>query len=255
MGICNEKPSTNLNVNYFQSLLFTNKYDQTPIVSIDQAIQPLISFIPNIENYIEIIKNKCLNPADGLTSDESASIMLYSMLWQPFDQCLYVILNSTLKTLDKSDIQPWLLYLKLFFTALLHLPSNALTVYRGSPTNLIEEYPLGKIITWWDLSLCSTSIDYLKKEKYLKILFSIQCNTIKNISKHCYFELNHLVLFLPLTKFQVMDCIYQEKENLHLIKLQEIQSSIFLHSNQYDFENTPMPSNIFRRYLTKEMNF
>src|SRR5690348_11766103 len=103
MGLCNEK-ATNQNIDYIQTLL---SIDEIPIVSIDQAIQPLISFIPNIEKYIEMVKQKCLNPADGLTSDESASIMIYSMLWQPFDQCLYYQLNSTLDILNKIKLEPW----------------------------------------------------------------------------------------------------------------------------------------------------
>lgn len=239
MGLCNEKSSTN-----FQTLFYTNQYEQIPIVSIEQAIQPLLSLIPNIENYLKKIQLKCMHPFDGLTSDQSTSIMLYSMLWQPFDQCLYVILNSTLNTLNKINLQPWLLYIKLFFTALLHLPSVSSIIYRGSKTNLHEEYSINKIISWWDLSLCTTSLDDLKKDENLQTVFQIQSNTGKNISKHCYFELNHFVLFLPLTKFQVVDCIYQKEEKYYLVKLQEIESSIFLHSEKL---NSHSSFNIFRK--------
>ena len=87
--------------------------------------------------------------ADGLTSDESASIMLYSIIWQPLNECLYIILNSTLQTLDKTKLQPWLFYLKLLFTAFLHLPSDNLTVYRGNKLNLNKQYKLNDIIVWW----------------------------------------------------------------------------------------------------------
>jgi len=246
MGLCNEKPSNNLNNDYLQSFLSTDEYEQIPIVSIEQAIQPLITFIPNIEIYVEMVKQKCLNPADGLTSDESASIMLYSMLWQPYDKCLHILLNSTLETLDRIQLQPWLFYLKLLFSALAHLPSNNLIIYRGSKSDLNEEYQLNKIISWSNLSLCTTSIDDLKKEQNLKIIFTIECNTVKNIQKHCYYELNNFVLILPITKFQVIEYIYQEKENLYFIKLQEIESSILLHSLKSNL-NTQISLNIFQK--------
>ncbi|CAF2157902.1 unnamed protein product [Rotaria magnacalcarata] len=67
--------------------------------------------------------------ADGLTSDESGSIMLYSIIWQPVDQCLYSVLNSILLSLNENKLQSWMLYLKLLFSALIHLPSNHATVY------------------------------------------------------------------------------------------------------------------------------
>jgi hypothetical protein len=41
---------------------------------------PLVSFLPVIQSYAYAAKQRCKNPpADGLTIDESASIMLYSM--------------------------------------------------------------------------------------------------------------------------------------------------------------------------------
>jgi hypothetical protein len=176
------------------------------------------------------------------------------MLWKPFDKCLYIILNSILQTLDKIKLQPWLFYLKLLFTALLHLPSNNITVYRGSKSNLIKNYQINDIILWWDLSLCTNSIEYLQSDKCLgkigtRTIVTIKCNTVKNIHKHCYFELNNFVLFLPATKFQVIECINQENENLYLIKLQEIESSFILHSfNQVKSNiDTQKSLNIFRR--------
>jgi hypothetical protein len=232
MGICNEK-STNLNINHYKSFLSTEKYQQIPIVSLEQAVQPLIFILPTIQTYVQIVKQKCLNPADGLTSDESASIMLTSILWQPFDECLYKILNSNLQTFDENKLQPWFLYLKLLFTALLRLPSNHLTVYRGSKSDLSKQYPLGEIILWNGLPLCTTSIEYLQSEKCLgktgiRTIFRIECNTAKTIHKHCYFQSNTFVLFLPATKFQVIE--YQHTNDLHLITLQEIQSSFLIHS-------------------------
>jgi hypothetical protein len=236
MGLCLEKISID-----FQSLLSNDEYEQIPLVSIEQAIQPLISLLPNIEIYVQMVKEKCLHPADGLTSDQSASIMLYSMLWQPFDQCLYIILNSTLQTLNESKLQPWLFYLKLLFTSLLKLPSNQITVYRGSKSDLSEEYQINHMIYWWDLSLCTSSIEYLQSDQDLRTIFIIECNTVKNIEKHCYCSLNQFRLFLPATQFQILECNYQEKENLYRIKLQEIQPSFLLHSSNQ------LKSNVFQR--------
>ncbi|CAF4918695.1 unnamed protein product, partial [Rotaria magnacalcarata] len=69
-------------------------------------------------------KEKCKKPADGLTHDESASIMLYSMGWEPIEQCLYFALNAALRSEDRGNLDPWYLYLKLILTALSRLPTQ-----------------------------------------------------------------------------------------------------------------------------------
>src|SRR5689334_16429414 len=74
-------------------------YEETPLVPLETAVEPLASFLPSIQNYAYVAKQRCKNPPpDDLTIDESASIMLYSMSWEPFDKCLYVALNATLRS-------------------------------------------------------------------------------------------------------------------------------------------------------------
>lgn len=58
-------------------------YKQLPIVSLEEAVDPLISIVPHVKQMVWIVKQNCHEPADGLTSNESASIMLYTLEWQP----------------------------------------------------------------------------------------------------------------------------------------------------------------------------
>ncbi|CAF3449726.1 unnamed protein product, partial [Rotaria sp. Silwood2] len=60
-----------------------------PLVSIEKAVEPLLARLPGIQTKVWIAKQNCETPADGLSSDESASIYLYSMEWEPQEQCLY----------------------------------------------------------------------------------------------------------------------------------------------------------------------
>ncbi|CAF2114819.1 unnamed protein product [Rotaria magnacalcarata] len=93
-------------------------YEDMLLVSLEIAVEPLTSFLPAVQSYAYAVKERCENPSDGLTPDQSAAIMLYSMGWKPLDKCLYVALNATLRSKDRSKLEPWLLYLKLFLTAL-----------------------------------------------------------------------------------------------------------------------------------------
>ncbi|CAF4068109.1 unnamed protein product, partial [Rotaria sordida] len=100
----------------------------TPIESLENAVNPLVPFLPDIRKHAVTAKKACKNPPpDGLTLDESASIRLYSMEWVPHDKCLYVVLNDTLRSEDGEKVKPWFLYLKLFRTAFERLPKQHLT--------------------------------------------------------------------------------------------------------------------------------
>ncbi|CAF0847202.1 unnamed protein product [Adineta steineri] len=71
-----------------------------PLVSLDIAVEPLVSLISGIHIYAYSATERCKNPpANELTIDESASIMLYSMdsnkeypvgetiVWSGFSSC------------------------------------------------------------------------------------------------------------------------------------------------------------------------
>jgi hypothetical protein len=51
-----------------------------PLVSIEEIILPLVSLLPKMHDYVCIIKQKCgSEPVDGLTRDETPSILVYSI--------------------------------------------------------------------------------------------------------------------------------------------------------------------------------
>jgi len=201
-------------------------YEDMPLVALETAVERLVSFLPAVQSYAYTAKERCKKPpADGLTVDESASIMLYSMSWQPRNKCLYVVLNDTLRSEDRDKLEPWFLYLKLFLTALERLPSVHRTVYRGVKLDMKKDYPKGKSIVWWGFSSCTTSIDVLESEVFLgttntRTMFTIECNWGKDIRKHSYFPSEDEILLLPATQFKVVACL-NHGNGLHMIQLEE----------------------------------
>ncbi|CAF1393061.1 unnamed protein product [Rotaria sordida] len=92
-------------------------YAQEPLLPLVDACKPLVSIIFNILVYVSIaLENTPDNPSDGLTSDESASIHLYTMEWNDGHRSLYSILNETLRKADREQLKPWFKYLKLLLT-------------------------------------------------------------------------------------------------------------------------------------------
>ncbi|CAF0766014.1 unnamed protein product [Adineta steineri] len=208
-------------------------YEKMPLMSLEEAVTPLISILPKIQDYAYVAKQRCESvPPDDLTQDESASIMLYSMEWKPHKECLYFALNAALRTEDRRELKSWFSYLKLILTALEKLPSTRCYVFRGVNLDLTDQYTQGKTFVWWGFSSCTTSIEVLKNKQFLgatgqRTLFTIECDSGKDIIRHSYYQKEKEVLLLPARQFVVVGCL-QPAPGLHMIQLKETKSPITL---------------------------
>ncbi|CAF3328149.1 unnamed protein product [Rotaria sp. Silwood2] len=202
-------------------------YVNVPLVSLENAVKPLICLLPHIGIYVDVAKQRCAKPADGLMPDESASIMLYTMTWEPSQECLYFVLNNTLRAEDRRELKPWFSYLKLFLTALSRLPSTSRTVYRGIKLDLSKQYVPDATITWWGFSSCSSTVKVLQSEHFLgtigaRTIFVIECNSGKDIRKHSCYPSEDEILLPAATQFRVISCLTQG-HGLHIVQLKEIK--------------------------------
>ncbi|CAF1621078.1 unnamed protein product, partial [Didymodactylos carnosus] len=79
-------------------------YASEPLLSLEEACEPLLPIVVRLPVYIHIAKEESKDPADGLTQEESAAIRLYTIEWDPDDDdphaSLYSRLNRTLKQAD-----------------------------------------------------------------------------------------------------------------------------------------------------------
>ncbi|CAF3126224.1 unnamed protein product [Rotaria socialis] len=222
-------------------------YSKVPLVSLEEAVKPLVPILPDVQAHAYVAKLKCKKPADNLTQDESASIMLYTMGWEPLDECLYVVLNDTLRAKNRQQQLPfWYLYLRLFLNALFRLPLVPAMAYRGVRLDLSNRYIKGESIVWWGFSSCTTSVDVLDSEIFLgktgkRTMFTLQCKSTRDISQHSFYPAEDEVLLMAATQFKVKGCLTQG--NLYIIQLEEtippfpllqpvpIIGSLSIHSN------------------------
>ncbi|CAF4877296.1 unnamed protein product, partial [Rotaria magnacalcarata] len=168
-------------------------YEKKPLVTLEEAVEPIVEYVPDVRRRVYFAKTKCAELSPGeLSIDEAASITLYSMEWQPQDKCLYHVLNKTLRNENRQKLTPWFLFLKLILTALGHLPSMARTVYRGVKKDIRHEYPEGRTLVWWGFSSCTSKLSVLQNELFLgrtgpRTFFTIECDSGKDIRKYsCY---------------------------------------------------------------------
>jgi len=210
-----------------KTLPLIEDYENTPLVSLNEAIIPLESIVPDIKNMMQTIKATDDEPEDGLTRDESNSIRLYSLEQQPTKNSLFYILNKALRSDDRKLLRPWFLFLRLIITALSRLPSTPLIVYRGSNLDLTTKYPTGATVTWWGFSSCLKKNNLLEKRLFLdktgrRTLFVINCFSGRDIHRHSSYEGEDEVLLLPARQFNVVNSVDKGK-GLHIIELSEIQ--------------------------------
>jgi len=201
-------------------------YEQVPLVTLEEAIEPLLSIVPDVKQMFDMINEKCQEIKDELTRDESTSIMLYSIQWQPKERSFNLLLNRTLRNDNREKLKPWFLYLKLFLQSLAKLPSIHCYVYRGVPNDLSQEYPQGKTFLWWGFSLCTQSIDIVEKEQNFNQIdqrtrFKIECKSAKDIRNHSFYQINNEILLLSAQCYKVVSTL-DSGDGLHIIQLKEI---------------------------------
>lgn len=205
-------------------------YLNQPLVSLEEAVKPLSNLIPNLENNVALVKERCKQPKDGLTTDQSAAIMLFTLESKPRKYSLYMILNETLFDEDRHKLERWFLFLQLILSGLVQLPSKACHVYRGVQEDLRKEYPVNSSFIWWGFSTCTVSVGILENEQILdrnkpRTLFHIDCRSGKDIRNHSFIPHEDQILLLPARQFMV-NGVLDSGNSLHVIQIQEIESEI-----------------------------
>ncbi|UJR37491.1 hypothetical protein I4U23_030194 [Adineta vaga] len=208
----------------------TSKDLSIPIVSLEEATAALVSIVPEVEKMVMTVKRVRNISTDDLTNDESASISLYTLYWEPKDKSFAVFLDTALQTTNTNVLKPWFLYLKLIMTAFAKLPLvvSHTTIYRAIKLNLIAQYPSKEIFIWWSFTKCTTNIDEFNKDHILghsgpRTLFIIDCRSSKNIRQHSFYSRDDVLLPFGC-QYQVLGC-FNSGNGLSVVHIKEISST------------------------------
>ncbi|CAF4920567.1 unnamed protein product [Rotaria sp. Silwood1] len=211
-----------------QMLMPIQGYENKPLVTLDEAVEPIVLYVPDVKRMAYIAKMKCTERSSRkLPIDQAASIMLYTMEWEPQEECLYYVFNQTLRNENRQKLKPWFLYLKLILTALAQLPSTVSFVFRGIKQDMRNNYSEGKTFVWWGFSSCTSKMKVLENELFLgtkgpRTFFTIQCHNGKDIKEYSYFQAEDEILLPAARQFKIESCLSQGTD-LYMIQLKEIQ--------------------------------
>ncbi|CAF3212544.1 unnamed protein product [Rotaria sp. Silwood2] len=185
-------------------------YQNCPILPLEIAVKPLIRFFEDgtLERNVWIVKERCKNPSNYLTVDESASIMLYAFNWDSNEKSLYYLLNETLRMEKREKLEPWHSYLKLLLTALNRLPPTKETIFRGVKLDISSQYVVGQRQFWWGFSSCTDSMDLLQSTQFCgqegqRTILFIKCNSGRSIKRYSFYNSEEEILLMPGFYFEV----------------------------------------------------
>jgi hypothetical protein len=232
-------------------------YQNLPLVPLDKAVESIALYCPDIQRRAYIAKENCQNSRDGLDQNESASIYLYTMEWEPREQCLYYVLNATLRTEDRQKLRHWLLYLKLILTALNKLQPEKQTIWRGVKCDLNQQYEVGKRYIWWSLSSCTASISVLQSDQFLgkqgaRTLFNIECQDGKKIQSHSSVHVEDEFLLPPATQIEVVSKL-DSGAGLTITHVKQVQAPFPLIESPSTVSMTPT-ENLSNQNITNYQN-
>ena len=204
-------------------------YAKEPLLSLADACAPLANILHDLSFYVKMAVDETpVEPPDGLTIDESASIRLYTIEWDAPHRSLYSMLNHTLKRGPRDKLQPYFKYLKLFLTALVKLPCiPSKIVWRGVTKNVSAEFPRGTLVTWWAFSSCTTELTVLENNRYLgnegdRTLFSVEAINGRTVCAHSHFVTEDEIILLPGTYMEVQS-LFSPAPDLHIVHLKQIK--------------------------------
>jgi hypothetical protein len=197
-----------------------------PLVSLEQALEPFLLQINQLDRSIKEAYKHCHFPSEhGLTRDEASAVHLYTM--EAGDHSFYRVLNKILRNEDRSKVKPWFHYLKLFDTALRKLPTVKGCIWRGVSRNVTDCHHENDRLTWWCINSCSSSVkvveDFLKSDNDCT-LFMIEATNGKDISQYTYFSEEKEVILGMGTNLCVKSNALQHGK-LRVIHLVEVDNS------------------------------
>ena len=194
-----------------------------PLLPLRQALDPLISQIDELDEFIKIAKDACHYPSDhGLTREESASIYLYTMAGG--EQCFYRVLNAALRNKDRSTLVPWHGYIKLFETALKKLPNLRMSLWRGVNRKMSQNLQEDEKLTWWSFTSCSSAVNVVKPFLGpMSTLLMVEAKNGKDISAYSNFPDEKEVILGLGTRLRTVSkpLKYSSLDVIHLVELSD----------------------------------
>ncbi|MGI5493270.1 ADP-ribosyltransferase domain-containing protein [Microtetraspora malaysiensis] len=195
----------------------------TPVMDFREAIAPVAKLLSGLDWHVEqshrFGAKQTTGATTGLSADEVAALYLYTC-----ESAFYRQINATLRDPDRSRVVPYLAYLRLLFSAVSRLPARQEPLWRGVSLDLRAQYPLGRTVTWWGVSSCTSKLSVAQAflgSRGKRTLFEVLPVRAVGIRSFSAFTGEEEFILAPGTQLKVTD-VTAERGGLYRVTLTEL---------------------------------
>ncbi|MFE9724699.1 ADP-ribosyltransferase domain-containing protein [Streptomyces sp. NPDC005794] len=196
----------------------------TPLLDFPEAVGPVASLLAGIDRHVqqshEFGKRRADEAAGELSADAIAALYLYTC-----ESAFYREINAVLRSPDRAKVVPYLPYLRLLFSAVSQLPAHTRPLWRGVSLDLRAQYPLGRTVTWWGVSSCTSEVGVARSflgSRGKRTLFEVTPARAVGIRRFSAFTGEEEFILTPGTQLKVT-AVKAERGGLCTVKLTELE--------------------------------
>ncbi|UFR00081.1 macro domain-containing protein [Streptomyces sp. Go40/10] len=196
----------------------------TPLMDFQNAVAPVSAALSGLAGHIrrsfDFGKQRADQPAGGgLSADAIAALHLYTC-----ESAFYREINSVLRSPDRTKVIPYLPYLRLLFSAVAQLPTYTQPLWRGVSLDLRAQYPVGRTVTWWGVSSCTSELHVARAflgSRGKRTLFEVTPARAVGIKSFSAFTGEEEYILTPGTQLKVTE-VKSESRGLCTVRLSEV---------------------------------
>ncbi|WUH78430.1 ADP-ribosyltransferase domain-containing protein [Streptomyces sp. NBC_00435] len=198
----------------------------TPLMDFQDAVAPVAETLSGLAGHIvrsrDFGKRRADGTSGGLSADAIAALYLYTC-----ESGFYREINAVLRSPDRTRITPYLPYLRLLFSAVSGLPGHTQPLWRGVSLDLRSQYPVGRTVTWWGVSSCTSEPKVARSflgNRGKRTLFEVTPAHAVGIRSFSAFTGEEEYILTPGTQLKVTD-VKSERGGLCTVSLTEVNTT------------------------------
>ncbi|MBT2471267.1 uracil-DNA glycosylase [Streptomyces sp. ISL-66] len=198
----------------------------TPLMDFQDAVAPVAETLSGLAGHIDRSRDFGKRRADetsgSLSADAIAALHLYTC-----ESAFYREINAVLRSPDRTRVGPYLPYLRLLFSAVSGLPAHTQPLWRGVSLDLRAQYPVGRTVTWWGVSSCTSELKVARSflgSRGKRTLFEVTAAQAVGIKRFSAFTGEEEYILTPGTQLKVTD-VKSERGGLCTVKLTEVDAA------------------------------
>ncbi|MFJ3520359.1 macro domain-containing protein [Streptomyces sp. NPDC090131] len=198
----------------------------TPLMDFQDAVAPVAETLAGLAGHIDrsrdFGKRRADETAGGPSADAISALYLYTC-----ESAFYREINAVLRSPDRSRVTPYLPYLRLLFSAVSGLPAHTQPLWRGVSLDLRAQYPVGRTVTWWGVSSCTSERNVARAflgSRGRRTLFEVTPAQAVGIRNFSAFTGEEEYILAPGTQLKVTD-VKSERGGLCTVRLTEVDAA------------------------------